>query len=102
VLEWADKPYVWDLFTEKAAFLKLYNYYVSNHHKSLETIDACIDKYPLFAVFLRELEAREKVELKNLLTEPLRRVSTYYLIVQVCPPLSFLLSWVEFAEIAKT
>eukprot|EP00026_Physarum_polycephalum_P001095 Phypoly_transcript_01096.p1 GENE.Phypoly_transcript_01096~~Phypoly_transcript_01096.p1 ORF type:complete len:1113 (-),score=285.59 Phypoly_transcript_01096:143-3481(-) len=82
VAEWAEKPYMWDLFTEKAAFLKLYNYYVTNHHKSLETIDVCIEKYPLFAVFLRELEAREKVELKNLLTEPLRRVSTYYLIVQ--------------------
>jgi len=82
VLEWSEKSYVWDLFTEKAAFLKLYNYYVSNHHKSLETIDSSIEKHPLFAVFLRELESREKVELKVLLTEPLRRVSTYYLIVQ--------------------
>lgn len=83
IAEWEAHPYVHDLFTEKTSFLKLYNYYVSNHHKSLETIDACIEKYPLFAIFLRDLEAREKVELKVLLTEPLRRVSTYYLIVQV-------------------
>jgi len=82
IAEWETHPYVHDLFTEKTSFLKLYNYYVSNHHKQLETIDACIEKYPLFAIFLRDLEAREKVELKVLLTEPLRRVSSYYLIVQ--------------------
>jgi len=80
--EWNDKPFVSDLFTEKATFLKLYNYYVANHHKSLETIDKCIDKSPLFAIFLRDLEAREKVELKMLLQKPLRRVSSYYLFLQ--------------------
>jgi type II secretory pathway component PulM len=82
IAEWDAHPHVHDLFTEKTSFLKLYNYYVSNHHKALETIDACIEKYPLFAIFLRDLEAREKVELKVLLTEPLRRVSSYYLIAQ--------------------
>lgn len=104
--EWNEKPFISDLFTEKAKFLKLYNYYVENHHKSLETIDKyvfhssirwlvcdpvimylpllfrCISKSPLFAIFLRNLEAQEKVEFKHLLQEPLRRVSAYYLVVQ--------------------
>ncbi len=83
VVEWEAKPYVQDLFTEKAAFLKLYGYYVANHHQSLEAIDKCIEKNTLFAVFLRELEAREKVELKVLLAGPLRRISAYYLQAQV-------------------
>jgi len=82
VAEWDEKPMVGDLFQEKAGFLKLYNYYVNNHHQALATIDKCIEKSQIFAFFLRDLEAREKVELKMLLQEPLRRPSAYYLLVQ--------------------
>lgn len=83
IAKWATNPYVHDLFAEKPSFLEHYNYYVINHYKSLETIDACIEKYPLFAKFLGSLEAEGDVEFKALLSEPLRRVFSYYLIVQV-------------------
>jgi len=82
VAEWDTKPYIQDLFQQKAGFLKLYNYYVSNHHKSLFVLEQSVAKFPLFAYFLRDLEVHEKTELRVLLAEPLRRVSTYYLIMQ--------------------
>ncbi|EGG14725.1 pleckstrin domain-containing protein [Cavenderia fasciculata] len=82
LVQWEDKPFVSDLFIEKGGFLKLYNYYVQHHYSSLQTIESCIEKYPLFAIHLRNIESNEKVELKHLLAEPLRRIPRYYLILQ--------------------
>ncbi|KAF2078095.1 hypothetical protein CYY_000566 [Polysphondylium violaceum] len=79
---WDDKPMLSDVFLEKGQFLKLYNYYVQNHIKSLQVLDSCIEKYPLFAIHLKRMESDEKAELKALLAEPLRRVSRYYLILR--------------------
>eukprot|EP01133_Synstelium_polycarpum_P000060 gene60-81_t len=80
--QWDAKPTLSDLFLEKGAFLKLYNYYVQHHTSSLQTIESCIEKYPLFAIHLRNIESNEKAELKHLLAEPLRRIARYYLILQ--------------------
>ncbi|GAM20647.1 hypothetical protein SAMD00019534_038220 [Acytostelium subglobosum LB1] len=82
VQDWDNKPILSDLFIEKAAFLKLYNYYVQNHNLSLSTIESCVEKSQNFAIYLRNIEFNEKAELKHLLAEPLRRISRYYLILQ--------------------
>ncbi|KYR00663.1 pleckstrin (PH) domain-containing protein [Tieghemostelium lacteum] len=82
VNDYTNKPLVSDLFVEKAAFLKLYNYYVQNHIKQIQVFDGCLEKYPSFAIHIKRLEADEKAELKVLLAEPLRRVPRYYLLMR--------------------
>eukprot|EP01113_Clastostelium_recurvatum_P033801 TRINITY_DN4510_c1_g1_i2.p1 TRINITY_DN4510_c1_g1~~TRINITY_DN4510_c1_g1_i2.p1 ORF type:complete len:1156 (-),score=386.35 TRINITY_DN4510_c1_g1_i2:12-3479(-) len=80
--EWEINPKLSDVFNEKGKFLKLYNMYVREHDKSLATVDSCLDRNPLFAMLIREVEKNEKAEFKMLLTTPLRRISQYMLALQ--------------------
>ncbi|KAN0029595.1 hypothetical protein ACTA71_007726 [Dictyostelium dimigraforme] len=80
--EWEAKPLMSDIFMEKAGFLKLYNYYVQNHTRSLQVLEYCIEKYPLFAIHLKRIESDQNTELRVLLAQPLRRVSKYYLVLR--------------------
>ncbi|KAN0016038.1 hypothetical protein ACTFIU_005990 [Dictyostelium citrinum] len=82
IAEWDSKPLMSDIFMEKAGFLKLYNYYVQNHTRSLQVLEHCIEKYPLFAIHLKRIESDQNTELKVLLAQPLRRVSKYYLVLR--------------------
>ncbi|KAK5583661.1 hypothetical protein RB653_005259 [Dictyostelium firmibasis] len=82
IAEWDSKPLMSDIFMDKAGFLKLYNYYVQNHTRSLQVLEYCIEKYPLFAIHLKRIESDQNTELKVLLAQPLRRVSKYYLVLR--------------------
>eukprot|EP01103_Thecamoeba_quadrilineata_P003286 TRINITY_DN1307_c0_g1_i1.p1 TRINITY_DN1307_c0_g1~~TRINITY_DN1307_c0_g1_i1.p1 ORF type:complete len:762 (-),score=140.47 TRINITY_DN1307_c0_g1_i1:39-2324(-) len=58
-----------------------YTEFINNHARSKQVLENCMN-YAQFNCFLLELEAREKKGLIELLTQPLKRLATYYLLIQ--------------------
>ncbi|KAH3765499.1 rho guanine nucleotide exchange factor 17 [Pelomyxa schiedti] len=81
--EWQSNKTLTDLFEkyEKPFFQPLYTQYVSHKPSQLKALVAA-QTNEIFNFWLRDLESRERGDLKVLLERPMKRVSDYYLLTQ--------------------
>lgn len=83
VASWSFSSTIGDLFSKHTRALgPAYIAFVNNHEKSKATIEQTLKTSMNFAMFLMERESREKKNLVDLLSSPLRKMSSYYLNIQ--------------------
>ncbi|KAH3744719.1 Guanine exchange factor for Rac 30 [Pelomyxa schiedti] len=77
--EWDTNSTITDLFGPN--FLDVYNAYIGSYSAQFSAFEAASNDRP-FTIWLLEIEAVNKAELKSCLQRPLSRISEYYLITQ--------------------
>jgi len=79
---WTDESEIGDIFLDRNEQISNdYFEFVRGHTHSKQTLEICLT-HSSFAMFLMELESREKKQLAELLSLPLRQFSKYYLLLQ--------------------
>jgi len=81
IAEWEQNATICDLFEKNPTFLSNYSVYVSHHGEQLKAFTTALTSQS-FGFWIRDVESREKADIKVLLEAPLRRVSVYYLLTQ--------------------
>eukprot|EP01101_Sappina_pedata_P005746 TRINITY_DN2706_c0_g1_i1.p1 TRINITY_DN2706_c0_g1~~TRINITY_DN2706_c0_g1_i1.p1 ORF type:complete len:503 (-),score=185.71 TRINITY_DN2706_c0_g1_i1:25-1533(-) len=79
---WTESSQIADIFSDnKEQVFKLYSDYVSGQLNSKQTFELCTGSNPQFASLISELETKEQ-PLQEFLAVPVRKLSTYYLLLQ--------------------
>ncbi|KAH3758401.1 guanine nucleotide exchange factor [Pelomyxa schiedti] len=81
IKDWEQNPTVSDLLALNTSLLPAYTQYVNQYGAQIRAITSALQSQ-VFSFWIRDVEVREKADVKNLMERPLRRLSEYYLLTQ--------------------